>query len=215
MTRRFTPVFTTSILTLAGIGFFALDRTRSADLEHVPEPDLEQYRSALDPYSTHHRQPSNVRIVTSDQTARFVSVGLNKSLLIELPGEFTEVMVGNTGIAIVRAASKRRAYIIGVAPGRTNMIFTNDNARPVAAVDVNVAPKELPPAPLEPSGVAINQVVIYRGPITTQFDYLSCTRTECLQDLNTSSKADANNNNQGPPTTDNTSPSPANQTQTR
>lgn len=67
-----------------------------------------------------------------------VEIGLNKSLVVELPVSAKEVIVSNPGVASALVRTKRRAIIQGVALGETNILFLNDQGMPIAVLDVTV-----------------------------------------------------------------------------
>ena len=63
--------------------------------------------------------------VTTDgqMNARFVSLGIGKSIVIDLPREIKDVLVADPKIANAVVRSTQRAYIIGAAVGQTNIVF--------------------------------------------------------------------------------------------
>ncbi|MDQ2954101.1 MAG: pilus assembly protein N-terminal domain-containing protein, partial [Pseudomonadota bacterium] len=60
-----------------------------------------------------------VGISGSDETSRFVPLGVGKSVVIDLPRDIKDVLVADPKIANAVVRSARRAYIIGVAVGQT------------------------------------------------------------------------------------------------
>ncbi|HEV7277222.1 MAG TPA: type II and III secretion system protein family protein [Devosiaceae bacterium] len=67
-----------------------------------------------------------------------VEVGLNKSLILDLPADVQEVIVSQPGVANAIVRSKRRAIIQGVAPGGTNIFFLDYRGDAIAVLDVSV-----------------------------------------------------------------------------
>src|SRR5450759_3228828 len=57
---------------------------------------------------------TDMHVISSDATARFVSLGLNKAVVIELPTDIRDVLVSNTKIVNAIVRSRRRVYIIGL-----------------------------------------------------------------------------------------------------
>jgi len=55
--------------------------------------------------------------------ARFLSLGIGKSLVIDLPRDIKDVLVADPKIANAVVRSAQRAYIIGAAVGQTNIVF--------------------------------------------------------------------------------------------
>lgn len=70
--------------------------------------------------------------------SRFLAIGIGKSSVVELPEDAKDVLVANPKIANAVVRSARRAYLIGVAAGQTNVIFFNAEGRQIAAYDIEV-----------------------------------------------------------------------------
>src|SRR5438128_10537059 len=64
-----------------------------------------------------------IQLVGSDASARFVPLGVGKSVVIDLPRDIKDVLVADPAIANAVIRSSRRAYIIGVKVGQTNVFF--------------------------------------------------------------------------------------------
>src|SRR5215217_1131484 len=78
--------------------------------------------------------------VTTDgqMNARFVSLGIGKSIVIDLPREIKDVLVADPKIANAVVRSTQRAYIIGAAVGQTNIVFFDSTGAQIAAYDIAV-----------------------------------------------------------------------------
>jgi pilus assembly protein CpaC len=70
--------------------------------------------------------------------SRFLALGIGKSLVVDLPEDAKDVLVADPKIANAVVRSARRAYLIGVAAGQTNVIFFNGEGRQIAAYDIEV-----------------------------------------------------------------------------
>jgi pilus assembly protein CpaC len=70
--------------------------------------------------------------------ARFLSLGVGKSIVIDLPREVKDVLVADPKIANAVVRSTQRAYIIGAAVGQTNIIFFDSAGAQIAAYDIAV-----------------------------------------------------------------------------
>ena len=70
--------------------------------------------------------------------SRFLALGIGKSSVVELPEDAKDVLVADPKIANAVVRSARRAYLIGVAAGQTNVIFFNAEGRQIAAYDIEV-----------------------------------------------------------------------------
>jgi pilus assembly protein CpaC len=67
-----------------------------------------------------------------------VPLGLGKSLVVDLPRDAKDVLVANPAIANAVVRSARRAYIIGVAIGQTNVYFFDSEGRQISGYDIAV-----------------------------------------------------------------------------
>jgi pilus assembly protein CpaC len=76
--------------------------------------------------------------VSSNSGARFLAIGIGKSAVVDLPSDAKDVLVANPSIANAVVRSARRAYLIGVAAGQTNIIFFDGEGRPIASYDIEV-----------------------------------------------------------------------------
>jgi len=70
--------------------------------------------------------------------ARFVSLGIGKSFVIDLPREIKDVLVADPKVANAVVRSTQRAYIIGAAVGQTNIVFFDSTGAQIAAYDIAV-----------------------------------------------------------------------------
>jgi pilus assembly protein CpaC len=70
--------------------------------------------------------------------ARFLSLGIGKSLVIDLPRDIKDVLVADPKIANAVIRSAQRAYIIGAAVGQTNIVFFDSAGQQIAAYDIAV-----------------------------------------------------------------------------
>ncbi|MHC2623506.1 pilus assembly protein CpaC [Bradyrhizobium huanghuaihaiense] len=69
---------------------------------------------------------------------RFLSLGVGKSVVIDLPREVKDVLVADPKIANAVIRSAQRAYIIGGQVGQTNVVFFTADGQQVAAYDIAV-----------------------------------------------------------------------------
>lgn len=67
-----------------------------------------------------------------------VNVGLNKSLLVDLPIEASEVIVSSPGIASAMMRTKTSAVIQGVGAGSTNIMFLDANGGRISVIEIVV-----------------------------------------------------------------------------
>jgi pilus assembly protein CpaC len=70
--------------------------------------------------------------------ARFLALGIGKSVVIDLPRDIKDVLVADPKIATAVVRSAQRAYIIGAAVGQTNIVFFDSAGQQIAAYDIAV-----------------------------------------------------------------------------
>ncbi len=76
--------------------------------------------------------------VDGQMNARPLSLGIGKSIVIDLPRDIKDVLVADPKIANAVVRSTQRAYIIGAAVGQTNIVFFNSAGQQIAAYDIAV-----------------------------------------------------------------------------
>jgi pilus assembly protein CpaC len=81
---------------------------------------------------------SALQVVGSDSSSRFVQLGIGKSVVIDLPRDIKDVLVAEPKFANAVVRSTRRAYLIGVAVGQTNIYFFDADGKQIAGFDVAV-----------------------------------------------------------------------------
>jgi pilus assembly protein CpaC len=110
--------------------------------------------------------------------ARFLALGVGKSIVIDLPRDIKDVLVADPKIANAVVRSAQRAYIIGAAIGQTNIVFFDSAGQQIAAYDIAVkrdlngiraAMKQiLPNADIQIEGV--NDGVMLSGSVSSPID---------------------------------------------
>ena len=75
---------------------------------------------------------------TGQLNARFLPLGIGKSMVVDLPRDIKDVLVADPKIANAVVRSAQRAYIIGAAVGQTNIIFFDSAGQQMAAYDIAV-----------------------------------------------------------------------------
>lgn len=69
---------------------------------------------------------------------RRISLGLGKSVIVELPVDIKDVLVANPKVANAIVRSTRRAYLIGSEAGDTTILFSDADGRQIAAFEISV-----------------------------------------------------------------------------
>ena len=93
---------------------------------------------ASEPAETASGSSSVMKVVGSDSSSRFVQLGIGKSVVIDLPRDIKDVLVAEPKFANAVVRSTRRAYLIGVAVGQTNIYFFDADGKQIAGFDVAV-----------------------------------------------------------------------------
>ncbi|SHG20162.1 type II and III secretion system protein family protein [Bradyrhizobium erythrophlei] len=84
-----------------------------------------------------YRAPAPV-VADGQLNARFLSLGIGKSIVIDLPRDIKDVLVADPKIANAVVRSAQRAYIIGATVGQTNIVFFDSAGQQIAAYDIAV-----------------------------------------------------------------------------
>jgi pilus assembly protein CpaC len=69
---------------------------------------------------------------------RTLSLGINKSMVIELPADVRDVLVSNPAVADAVVRTARRVFVIGMAAGDTNIFLFDGADRQIAVLDITV-----------------------------------------------------------------------------
>jgi pilus assembly protein CpaC len=85
-----------------------------------------------------YRVPAPVHTGQAMNGAQYLSLGIGKSVVIDLPREIKDVLVADPKIANAVVRSAQRAYIIGAAVGQTNIFFFDAAGQQIAAYDIAV-----------------------------------------------------------------------------
>jgi pilus assembly protein CpaC len=115
-----------------------------------------------------YRVPAPVA-ADGQMNARFLAIGIGKSVVIDLPRDIKDVLVADPKIANAIVRSTQRAYIIGAAVGQTNIVFFDSAGQQIAAYDIAVKrdlngvraalKQSLPNADIQIEGVADSVVL--------------------------------------------------------
>src|SRR5262249_40079324 len=77
-------------------------------------------------------------LAASDAETRPISLGIGKSIVVDLPRDVRDVLVSNPKIANAVVRSSRRAYLIGNDIGQTNIYFFDNEGKQIAGFDIAV-----------------------------------------------------------------------------
>ncbi len=85
-----------------------------------------------------NRVPVAPVVADGQMNARFLALGIGKSIVVDLPRDIKDVLVADPKIANAVVRSSQRAYIIGAAVGQTNIVFFDSAGQQIAAYDIAV-----------------------------------------------------------------------------
>jgi pilus assembly protein CpaC len=77
-------------------------------------------------------------VTAAQAKTRFLSLGVGKSVIVDMPRDVKDVLVADPKIANAVVRSAQRAYIIGAAVGQTNVVFFDADGQQVASYDIAV-----------------------------------------------------------------------------
>ncbi len=75
----------------------------------------------------------------ANPNSKFVRLGINKSMVVRLPGAARDVIVGNPGIVDAVVRSQNRAYLFGRQLGQSNVYFFDADGRQILSLEIEVA----------------------------------------------------------------------------
>jgi hypothetical protein len=133
-----------------------------------------------------------MKVISSDANARFVALGISKAIVIDLPRDIKDVLVGEPSIVSAVVKSERRVYIIGLSVGQTNVYFFDAKGDQIDGLNVAVLTHSQQ-AELQNYPFPAQTVLVYRGALVDEvgignmagdpwgdFVTLSCTPFRCL-----------------------------------
>lgn len=104
--------------------------------------------------------PAQLRLTPASFGAtQQLTVDLNKSVIVDLPVDVREVIVGQPSVANTIMRSKRRAIIQGATAGSTNIIFLDEAGRTVSVINVNVLDTSTNSADASALSAALSRII--------------------------------------------------------
>lgn len=96
------------------------------------------------PFTSTHESLLQIRANEALPQRRAVVVGLNKSVMVELPRDLRDVIVSNPEFLDAVVQSSNRVYMIGKKVGSANAFFFDSNGEQVLILEVRVEPDTAP-----------------------------------------------------------------------
>lgn len=90
-------------------------------------------------FHNEHRSLLKVERVARGGETRHVKIGLNKSLVVELPRDVRDVLVSNPEFIDAVLHSSRRAYLIGKKVGEGNAFFFDKDGNRILTVEISIS----------------------------------------------------------------------------
>ncbi|MDB5593701.1 MAG: secretin [Hyphomicrobiales bacterium] len=75
---------------------------------------------------------------TDAAVARRISMGVGKSIILDLPRDAAEIFVGNPKVANAVVRSARKLYIIGMEGGQTTIFAMDSTGRQIANIEISI-----------------------------------------------------------------------------
>lgn len=83
---------------------------------------------------------AHLRIASNEiGRTQYIQIGVNKSIIVDLPAEAGEVIVSQPGVANAIMRTRTRAVIQGITPGETNILFLDSRGAGIAVIEISVA----------------------------------------------------------------------------
>lgn len=84
-----------------------------------------------------HAEAASARVGT-DSSSQRVKLGLNKSVVVDLPADAYDILVANPAVADAVTRTSRRIYLFGKSVGQTNIFVFGPNGEQIVSLDLAV-----------------------------------------------------------------------------
>lgn len=85
-----------------------------------------------------HAKDGNISIRSTSGASQRVKLGLNKSVVIDLPNDAYDILVANPAVADAVTRTARRIYLFGKTVGETNIFVFGPNGEQIVSLDLAV-----------------------------------------------------------------------------
>jgi pilus assembly protein CpaC len=76
--------------------------------------------------------------IASSSAGQRIKLGLNKSIVVDLPQDAYDILVANPSVADAVTRTSRRIYLFGKQVGQTNVFVFGANGQQIAALDLTI-----------------------------------------------------------------------------
>ena len=134
---------------------------------------------AVSKVSAQENSRNYVRITSANASVpKMINLGLNKSLVVDLPADANDVLVANPTVADAVMRTSRRIYLFGKQIGQTNIFIFDGSGAQIAAMEIkierDIAGLEASLARLIPNSSVkaemINDNIVLTGTVSTPLD---------------------------------------------
>lgn len=80
----------------------------------------------------------SVQVVSTANGTQRIKLGLNKSVVVDLPADAYDILVANPSVADAVTRTARRIYLFGKQVGETNIFVFGANGEQIASLDLNI-----------------------------------------------------------------------------
>ena len=94
--------------------------------------------TALTPAVLQDRAEAASTRVSASKAQQRIKLGLNKSLVIDLPADAYDILVANPSVADAVTRTARRVYLFGKQVGETNIFVFGANGEQIASLDLSI-----------------------------------------------------------------------------
>jgi pilus assembly protein CpaC len=84
------------------------------------------------------QSPPQVENADNSAITRHISMGVGKSVIVDLPQDAAEIFVGNPKVANAVVRSARKLYIIGIDNGQTTVFALDAQGQQIAALEISI-----------------------------------------------------------------------------
>ena len=94
--------------------------------------------AGLAPLVAAEASAQGVSTVSAKRASQRIDLGLNKSIVIDLPRDAYDILVANPAVADAVTRTARRIYLFGKSVGETNIFVFGPNGEQIASIDLKV-----------------------------------------------------------------------------
>ena len=80
----------------------------------------------------------NVSVAGEGNASRRISMGIGKSVIVDLPQDAAEIFVGNPKVANAIVRSARKLYVIGIDNGQTTLFAMNAQGQRITTLEISI-----------------------------------------------------------------------------